>query len=72
MTEANVIIPKTHTFTWVLVGLAIFTLIVVGLVAVFYCRHYFKIFAKIYAIRAKVTNLVQQVTKLTNAGKHML
>ena len=52
-------------------GLAIFTVIVVALVAAFYRRHYFKIFAKIYALRAKVTDLVQQVIKLTHAGERI-
>ena len=71
MTNANVRITKTHTFMWILVGVAIFTIVVVAIVAIFYCRHYFKIFAKIYALRAKVGDLIQQVLALTNARERV-
>ena len=71
VTEANVKIAYTHVFIWILVGVAAFTIVIVIIVAAFYCRHYYKIFAKIYALRTKLGDLVQQVLNLTNAREHI-
>ena len=71
MTDANVRIAETHTYLWILLGTAIVTVIIVLVVAGVYCRHYYKIFQKIYTLRIKVGELVQQVINLTNAREHL-
>ena len=70
MSAANVRIAETHTIMWILVSIAILTIVIIAIVTVVYCRHYFKIFAKIYALRTKVSELVQLVINLTHAREH--